>query len=289
MEPNRLFRFLRPLPLLRPLRLLPLLQTSPSQADVGTPARSHRFARCRTHLLSLTVCATLAACAGSPTYGPVPAGSYRVQSGDTLYGIARANNTSTANLVNWNSLADADKIEVGQVLRVVPPPGATSTPAPVASSGGSSPSTASRPRAQTRPAPKPAPAPAAPRTATNKIPMTWPATGNVLANYNGSSNKGIDIGGKVGDPIFAAAAGKVVYAGNGLRGYGNLVMVQHENGYLTAYAHNSALLVKEGATVTKGQRIASMGDTDSHGVVKLHFEVRQKGTPFNPSDFLPPR
>ncbi|AJP59985.2 peptidase [Pandoraea vervacti] len=253
------------------------------------PGQPHWLARCRTHLISLAVCATLAACAGSPTYGPVPAGSYRVQSGDTLYGIARANNASTADLVRWNSLPDADKIEVGQVLRVVPPPGATNTPAPVASSGGSA---ATRPRPQakpSKPAAKPAPAPAAPRTATNKIPMTWPATGKILANYNGSSNKGIDIGGQSGDPIYAAAAGKVVYAGNGLRGYGNLVMIQHENGYLTAYAHNRELLVKEGVSVSKGQTIARMGDTDSHGVVKLHFEVRQKGTPFNPNEFLPSR
>ncbi|WP_246173919.1 peptidoglycan DD-metalloendopeptidase family protein [Pandoraea terrigena] len=238
------------------------------------------LARCRAHALSLAVCLTLAACAGSPTYGPVPAGSYRVQSGDTLYGVARANNASTADLVRWNSLTDPDKIEVGQVLRVVPPAGA---------SGGSASSRAARPQPQTRPAPKATPAPAAPRTATNRIPMVWPADGPVLANYNGSSNKGVDIGGKAGDPIYAAAAGKVVYAGSGLRGYGNLVMVQHENGYLTAYAHNRAILVKEGASVGKGQKIAEMGDTDSHGTVKLHFEVRQKGTPFNPRDFLPSR
>lgn len=271
MEPKRQARFLK------------------SQPEVRMPRQSRWLVRCRTPLITLAVCATLAACAGSPTYGPVPAGSYRVQSGDTLYGIARANNASTADLARWNSLADADKIEVGQVLRVVPPPGSSGAPAVVASSGGSSSSAAPRPRAQAKPAPKPAPAPTAPRSATNKIPMTWPATGNILSNYNGSSNKGIDIGGKAGDPIYAAAAGKVVYAGNGLRGYGNLVMVQHENGYLTAYAHNRALLVKEGASVTKGQKIAEMGDTDSHGVVKLHFEVRQKGTPFNPNDFLPSR
>nr|WP_224785978.1 peptidoglycan DD-metalloendopeptidase family protein [Pandoraea fibrosis] len=247
-------------------------------------SQPHWLARLRTHALSLAVCATLAACAGSPTYGPVPAGSYRVQSGDTLYGIARSNSTSTANLVRWNGLTDPDKIEVGQVLRVVPPAGASSAPAAAASSGG-----AARPSTQAKPAPKATPAPVAPRTATNRIPMVWPADGPVLANYNGSSNKGVDIGGKAGDPIYAAAAGKVVYAGNGLRGYGNLVMVQHENGYLTAYAHNRAILVKEGASVSKGQKIAEMGDTDSQGTVKLHFEVRQKGTPFNPRDFLPSR
>ncbi|AJC23054.1 peptidase [Pandoraea pulmonicola] len=240
--------------------------------------------------MTLAVCATLAACAGSPTYGPVPAGSYRVQSGDTLYGIARANNASTADLVRWNGLTDPDKIEVGQVLRVVPPAGSSSAPAAVASAGAAASGGASKARPSPKPAPKKsAPAPAAPRTATNKIPMVWPADGPVLANFNGSSNKGVDIGGKSGDPVYAAAAGKVVYAGSGLRGYGNLVMVQHENGYLTAYAHNRALLVKEGASVSKGQKIAEMGDTDSHGTVKLHFEVRQKGTPFNPRDFLPSR
>lgn len=270
MEPTRLMRPSRP------------------QSEVNQSSRSHWLARCRTHVLSLAICATLAACAGSPTYGPVPAGSYRVQSGDTLYGIARSNNASTADLVRWNGLADADKIEVGQVLRVGPPAGSSSAPA-AASSSGSASSGAARPRAQAKPAPKAAPAPAAPRTATNKIPMVWPADGPVLANYNGSSNKGVDIGGKPGNPIYAAAAGKVVYAGSGLRGYGNLVMVQHENGYLTAYAHNRALLVKEGASVSKGQKIAEMGDTDSHGTVKLHFEIRQKGTPFNPRDFLPSR
>ncbi len=274
MEPNRLTRSDR------------------SQSAVPTTSQSRWLARCRTHTLSLTVCLALAACAGSPTYGPVPAGSYRVQSGDTLYGIARANNTSTANLVRWNGLTDPDKIEVGQGLRVVPPAGANAAagaPATAAASSGStSPSTA-RPRPQTKPAARPAPAPAAPRVATNKIPMIWPADGPVLANFNGSSNKGVDIGGRPGDKIYAAAAGKVVYAGNGLRGYGNLVMIQHENGYLTAYAHNRAILVKESQSVSKGQTIAEMGDTDSHGTVKLHFEVRQKGTPFNPRDFLPSR
>lgn len=246
------------------------------------------WSRWRAHAVSLAVCATLAACAGSPTYGPVPAGSYRVASGDTLYGIARANNASTADLVRWNGLTDPDKIEVGQVLRVVPPPGASTAPA-TAASGGASSGSAAKPRPKAQPAPKAAPAPVAPRTATNKIPMIWPADGPVLSNFNGSSNKGVDIGGKSGDPVYAAAAGKVVYAGSGLRGYGNLVMVQHDNGYLTAYAHNRAVLVKEGAAVTKGQKIAEMGDTDSHGTVKLHFEVRQKGTPFNPRDFLPSR
>ena len=260
------------------------MRPSPSQSEVRTSSQLRWLTRWRTRALSLAVCATLAACAGSPTYGPVPAGSYRVKSGDTLYGIARANNARAADLVRWNGLTDPDKIEAGQVLRVVPPAGSSS-----ASSGGNSSSGSARSRVPDRPAPKRTPAPAAPRIATNKIPMVWPANGPVLANFNGSSNKGVDIGGNAGDPIYAAAAGKVVYAGSGLRGYGNLVMLQHENGYLTAYAHNRTILVKEGASVSKGQKIAEMGDTDSHGTVKLHFEVRQKGTPFNPRDFLPSR
>lgn len=118
--------------------------------------------------------------------------------------------------------------------------------------------------------------------------MTWPASGPLIASFNGSSSKGIDIAGKAGDPVYAAANGKVVYAGHGLRGYGNLVMLQHANGYLTAYAHNQKILVSEGAQVKQGQKIAEMGSSDTDRV-KLHFEVRQQGTPFDPMGFLPKR
>ena len=114
--------------------------------------------------------------------------------------------------------------------------------------------------------------------------LSWPAKGKVTTEFN-ETNKGIDIAGKVGEPVLAAADGKVVYAGNSLRGYGNLVIVKHDNTYLTAYAHNSKLLVKEGDSVRKGQRIAEMGDTDTNSP-KLHFELRVNGKPVNPTPYL---
>jgi lipoprotein NlpD len=118
------------------------------------------------------------------------------------------------------------------------------------------------------------------------IKLSWPSKGNVIDRFDEGKNKGIDISGNSGDPIQAAADGKVVYAGNSLRGYGNLLIVKHDNTYLTAYAHNKTLLVKEGDTVKKGQKIAEMGNTDADQV-KLHFEVRKHGKPVDPMSFLP--
>jgi lipoprotein NlpD len=118
--------------------------------------------------------------------------------------------------------------------------------------------------------------------------FAWPHPGPLLASFDESKNKGLDMGGKAGDPVLAAAEGKVVYAGSGLRGYGNLVILKHNNTYLTAYAHNQTLLVKEDQTVTKGQRIAEMGNSDSDRV-KLHFEIRKLGKPVDPAKFLPAR
>lgn len=117
---------------------------------------------------------------------------------------------------------------------------------------------------------------------------TWPAAGKVIATFNDSSSKGVDISGKAGDPVLAAADGKVVYSGTGLRGYGQLVIVKHSTAYLTAYAHNSKILVKEGQTVTRGQKIAEMGSSDADQV-KLHFEVRKQGKPVDPLKHLPSR
>jgi len=116
------------------------------------------------------------------------------------------------------------------------------------------------------------------------IRLCWPVKGKVTTEFN-ETNKGIDIAGKVGEPVLAASDGKVVYAGNSLRGYGNLVIVKHDNTYLTAYAHNSKLLVKEGDSVRKGQKIAEMGDTDTNSP-KLHFELRVNGKPVNPTPYL---
>jgi lipoprotein NlpD len=136
--------------------------------------------------------------------------------------------------------------------------------------------------------PAPAAAPATGKDPDEDIPWLWPASGPLLAGFDEARNKGLGIGGKAGDPVLAAADGRVVYAGSGLRGYGNLVIVKHNATYLTAYAHNQALLVKEDQVVRRGQKIAEMGSTDADRV-KLHFEIRRQGKPIDPSRLLPAR
>lgn len=139
------------------------------------------------------------------------------------------------------------------------------------------------------PAAPPALAPTPPAAAVDGgIPWRWPASGRVIDGFSEGRNKGIDIAGREGDPVFASADGRVVYAGNGLRGYGNLVIVKHNDEFLSAYAHNRALLVKQDQAVRQGQRIAEMGDSDSERVM-LHFEIRREGKPVDPMHYLPPR
>ena len=132
--------------------------------------------------------------------------------------------------------------------------------------------------------------PAAPAASADdeKLSWMWPSEGKVIATFDEGKNKGVDIAGKAGQHVVAAGAGKVMYAGSGIRGYGNLVIVKHSNSLLSAYAHNRSIVVKEGQTVTKGQMIAEMGDSDADSV-KLHFEIRQQGKPVDPSRFLPSR
>ncbi|MGV7209990.1 peptidoglycan DD-metalloendopeptidase family protein [Oxalobacteraceae bacterium A2-2] len=142
--------------------------------------------------------------------------------------------------------------------------------------------------AKPAPAPAPTPAPAPLQPDDEKVSWMWPAEGKVVATFDEGKNKGVDIAGKAGQPVLAAGAGKVMYAGSGIRGYGNLVIVKHSNTLLSAYAHNRTILVKEGAEVRKGQTIAEMGDSDTDSV-KLHFEIRQQGKPVDPSRFLPNR
>lgn len=215
----------------------------------------------------------IAACGSTPapiSSGPTPAGFYRVKAGDTLYRIAKNNGQSVSDLVRWNNLAKAEDIDVGQLLRVTSPDGARAP---------KSTSTKSAPRS-TAPAINKTPTPA------SDITLAWPAQGNVLYAYAPPRVKGIGIGGSTGDSIVAAADGKVLYSGDGIRGYGLLLIIQHSNGYITAYAHNQKLLVKEGAQVKQGQAIATMGQTGTDSV-KLHFEVRYKGQTINPASVLP--
>ncbi|WP_175899460.1 peptidoglycan DD-metalloendopeptidase family protein [Burkholderia vietnamiensis] len=227
-----------------------------------------------TKRLFAAACAALLVACGSAPVGP---GYYRVERGDTLYKIARDNRTSLANIVRWNQITNPDAIEVGQVLRVAPPPGTTT-----ASTSGTS--TGSAPRSR--------PAPSAPVESNAKpassIALIWPAAGNVVRTFDGSKSKGIDIANSAGTPVQAAATGTVVYAGNGLRGYGNLIILKHNADYLTAYAHNRALLVREGQSVTQGQTIAEMGSSDSDRVA-LHFELRYGGRSIDPARYLPAR
>ncbi|THU01965.1 LysM peptidoglycan-binding domain-containing protein [Lampropedia puyangensis] len=243
--------------------------------------------------------------AGSGQVGSVapvaaaPAGHYTVKPGDTLIRIGLETGQSWKDIAAWNQLANADVIEVGQTLRVVPPGtnvaasnNAASAPAgsgvqvrPIPPSGGSSSTGAG---ATTSTAPVTTVAATAPAANTSGIQFVWPASGPLLAGFNEASNKGYDIGGNAGDAVLAAADGHVVYAGAGLRGYGNLIILKHNDEFLTAYAHNRALLVKEDQRVTRGQKIAEMGNTDADRV-KLHFEVRRQGKPVNPAGYLPKR
>ncbi|NGZ85381.1 peptidoglycan DD-metalloendopeptidase family protein [Duganella aceris] len=142
-----------------------------------------------------------------------------------------------------------------------------------------------------RPSPTPpiaAPSVPAQSAEDEKLSWIWPSEGKVIATFDEGKNKGVDIAGKAGQQVVAAGAGKVMYAGSGIRGYGNLVIVKHSNSLLSAYAHNRTIVVKEGQSVTKGQMIAEMGDSDTDSV-KLHFEIRQQGKPVDPSRFLPNR
>jgi lipoprotein NlpD len=129
---------------------------------------------------------------------------------------------------------------------------------------------------------------AKPVVAEGDIHFIWPANGAVLTSFDEVKNKGLDIAGAAGEPVLAAADGRVVYVGAGLRGYGNLIILKHDNVFLTAYAHNQTLLVKEDQSVQKGQKIAEMGNSDADRV-KLHFEVRRQGKPVDPAKYLPSR
>ena len=209
---------------------------------------------------------------------PTPPGYYRVKKGDTLARIALDNGQAPRDVIQWNTAANPsfnpNVIEVGDLILIRAPAG--SKPVRVTekkSSADKSDASSSAPESTKSEV-----------VAEPGIRLSWPAKGKVTGEFS-ETNKGIDIAGKVGEPVLAASDGKVVYAGNSLRGYGNLVIVKHDNTYLTAYAHNSKLLVKEGDAVRKGQRIAEMGDTDAASP-RLHFELRVNGKPVNPTPYI---
>jgi lipoprotein NlpD len=224
--------------------------------------------------------------AGKPGY-------YNVKPGDTLIRIGLESGQNFRDIVRWNNLENPNIIEVGQVLRVVPPVSDTAVVTrPVVAGTVVGSASGPRPPASSASANAVAPAAVAAPTANagsdEDVGWIWPAQGTLLAGFDEAKNKGLDIGGKAGDAVVASADGRVVYAGAGLRGYGNLIILKHNNTFLTAYAHNQTLMVKEDQTVKKGQKIAEMGNSDADRV-KLHFEVRRQGKPVDPARYLPAR
>jgi lipoprotein NlpD len=211
--------------------------------------------------------------AGKPGY-------YTVKPGDTLIRIGMDNGQSGRDIARWNKLDNPNLIETGQVLRVAPPAAETPVARPASAASAPAPAAAASSAATATNPTLPAPS-----AAEDAISFQWPARGNLISGFDESKNKGLDIGGKVGDPVLAAADGRVVYAGAGLRGYGNLIILKHNNTYLTAYAHNQTLLVKEDQVIKRGQKIAEMGNSDADQV-KLHFEIRRQGKPVDPAKYL---
>ncbi len=256
-----------------------------------------------------------------------PAGFYRVKRGDTLVGIALEHGVGWRELAQWNQIANPNLIDVGQMLRVrEPKPEITaqsnqlaqsepissgpssmkirplegrvvgpSSPGVMSPSGETITEVAPAPEAAVTPegsvvasAPTSIPTPDAAASALSNLRWGWPANGQVITGFTEGGSKGIAIAGAQGEAVFSAEQGRVVYSGNGLRGYGNLVIVKHPDDFITAYAHNRSILVKEGQTVKRGQKIAELGMSDADKPM-LHFEVRRAGKPIDPLSVLPTR
>jgi len=217
-------------------------------------------------------------------------GYYTVRPGDTLIRIGLDHGQNWRDIIRWNAIENPNLIEVGQVLRVSPPAVDANQEVAVAKPVPNGSVSAVTEDKKTPPPQTEAPAVNSVRNegAEEFFQLSWPAQGTVSSNFDDSKNKGLDISGKTGDAILAAADGKVVYSGSGLRGYGNLIILKHNNTFLTAYAHNQTLLVREDQSVKRGQKIAEMGNSDSEQV-KLHFELRRLGKPVDPLKFLPTR
>lgn len=288
---------------------------SPGMAPVDERSPTHRTAK-----VEGTRPAT-------PQIAPSTNGLHTVQRGETLYAIAFANGLDYREIAIWNQLESADRILVGQVLRLTPPSGAVEIkplddePAPtprqlteapllrepqaqllvyseanwaqVSGARQATPAVSAIvgpvPAASAPAAPAEAkPAVAAPAASASVDSWLWPVEGTVIGRFGAAGGKGIDIAGSRNTPVRAVASGKVVYSGSGLRGYGRLLIIKHAGEFLSAYAHNETVLVKEGDMVTAGQKIALMGDSDADRV-KLHFEIRRYGKPLDPLTYLPER
>jgi lipoprotein NlpD len=221
-----------------------------------------------------------AGCSSLSGYEPE---SYVVRSGDTLYSIAWRHGVDHRELARWNGLADPGRIYVGQRLALYPPAAAARASRPSSPSGAVPPR--DDPAARSTPRPESPPA----RAAAGRAPPVfgWPARGRVVARFGdpGVLTTGIGIAGTTGQDIVAAAAGRVVYAGSGLPDYGQLVIVEHNESWLTAYGHNRRVLVAQGDAVARGQKIGEMGESPGRGP-GIYFEIRRNGDPLDPLAFL---
>lgn len=256
----------------------------------------------------------------TPQIAPSTTGFHTVRRGDTLFAIAFANSVDFRQLAEWNNLGSPDVIRVDQVLRLTPPETGPVENGVEVSALAADPLPQAQPLSEAPvlrepqaillpysdaswaqvsgapiqlPAPQPPPPPVAvtvPPAPTSEVVETWmwPAEGKLIGRFGAAGGKGIDIAGTRNAPVVAVAPGKVVYSGVGLRGYGRLLIIKHPGEFLSAYAHNEDMLVKEGDSVAAGQKIALMGDSDADQV-KLHFEIRRYGKPLDPLKYLPER
>ena len=207
---------------------------------------------------------------------------YTVQTGDSLYRIALKHGQSWEDVAQWNNITDPGALSVGTVLLVVP----GGVAGPQAATGVTPPKT-DTPTGSGVIQPLPGG-----DSVAGRMNWAWPAQGSVISRFGNAGNKGIDIAGQAGDPVLAAADGRVAYVGGDLQGYGNLVIVKHNDVFVTAYAHNQKILVQENQVVKRGDKIAEMGSTDANRVM-LHFEIRQQtssgSSAVDPMKYLPPR
>jgi len=248
---------------------------------------------------------------------------HTVKRGDTLYSIALEYGQAYRDVAAWNNIDNPNMIRVGQQLRIAPPEGVAvarpiDTPAvfetrPLAAArgqpntetvkrepkGGKQPFTEQALASAQKEEParkeptsavstRPEPRQAEPAVTGGELNWTWPSQGRLIGQFVEGGNKGIDIEGRIGDAVVAAEAGKVTYAGSGIRGYGNLLIIQHPNGLSSVYAHNDRLIAKEGQQVARGQKVAELGNSDADQP-KLHFEIRRQGKPIDPLKLLPAR